>query len=77
MESKTLVICDPEEGYGQALALYLMRRTGTAFQVQVYDCARWKGKADVLVISSACSLEERRQIEAGQVFVITDNMKSP
>lgn len=77
MESKTLVICDPEEGYAQALALYLMRRTGSAFQVQVYDCARWKGKADVLVISSACSLEERRQIEAGQVFVITDNMKSP
>ena len=77
MESKTLVICDPEEGYAQALALYIMQRTGTVFQVQVYDCARSKGRADVLIISSVCSLEERRQMEAGQVFVITDDMKTP
>ena len=75
MESRTLVICDPEDGYAQALALYIMRRKGNLFQVQVYDCARYKSKADILIISSTYSLEERKQFEAERIFLLTDNMK--
>ena len=35
MVSKNLVICDSEEGYAQALAMYFMRKKELAAEVQV------------------------------------------
>ena len=35
MESKSLVICDPEEQYAQALAFYIMNCKKIHFQVHV------------------------------------------
>ena len=32
-----LIICDPEEGYAQALAYYLMHKKEFGMEVQVYD----------------------------------------
>ena len=37
MSSKRLIICDPEEGYAQALAYYLMHKKEFSMEVQVYD----------------------------------------
>lgn len=36
MSSRSLVICDQEEGYAEALAAYLMKRKELALQVRVY-----------------------------------------
>ena len=36
MESKTLVICDPEEQYAQSLAFYILNRRELHLQVHVF-----------------------------------------
>ena len=35
MNNRNLVICDREEGYAEAFALFLMKKKELAFQVQV------------------------------------------
>ena len=35
MSNRNLVICDREEGYAEAFAVFLMKRKELAFQVQV------------------------------------------
>ena len=37
MSNGNLIICDPEEGYAQALAYYLMHKKEFGMEVQVYD----------------------------------------
>lgn len=77
MNVKRLVICDCEEGYAKALALYLMGRTELSLQVQVCSSishvmeAEDEGKIDVLFISEMYELSERRRVEAKKIFVLT------
>lgn len=79
MESKNLIICDPEEKYAQALALYLMRKKELAFQVQVctsivhvlemYE----KAGVDILFISEKCKPKDRGRVSAEKVFLLAEN----
>lgn len=77
MNVKRLVICDCEEGYAKALALYLMGRTELSLQVQVCSSishvmeAEDEGKIDILFISEMYELSERRRVEAKKIFVLT------
>ncbi len=78
MESKNLVICDPEEGYALALANYVMHRKELSLQVQV--CSSIKSilslaeedAVDFLFLSDTFSAEERETITAGQLFLLTE-----
>lgn len=77
MDSKRLVICDPEEGYASALASYFMRRKELAFQV--YICRSLQNvktmqeeeHIDYLIISADCDSEERGHIAADSKFILT------
>lgn len=75
MGSKSLVICDPEEHYAQALAFYIMNRKGIHFQVQVCSNLEYIKDADLLLISDEFSDEERNNVKAKKVFVLTGRGK--
>ena len=72
MGSKSLVICDPEEGYAQSLAFYIMDQKGLNFQVQVCNCMEHVKTADLLLISGVYPEEERKQLKAEHVLVLTE-----
>lgn len=74
MGSKSLVICDPEEHYAQALAFYIMNRKGIHFQVQVCSGIEHIQEADLLLISDCYSEEDRKNVKAEKVFVLSDRM---
>ncbi len=76
MDVNNLVICDWEEGYAKALALYLMRKKELTFQVQVcssmeHVLAAAESGIDLLFISERFSLKERRKINAKYIFVLS------
>lgn len=71
MGSKTLVICDPEDNYAQALAFYIMNCKGIHFQVQVCSGIEYVSGADVLLISDVYSEEERNVIKAKKVIILS------
>ena len=77
MESKNLVICDPETKFASAFAQYLTRQTELAVRVRTCSDISYvlaiqeKEKIDFLFISSDYSKESRKQAKAGMVFVIT------
>lgn len=71
MGSKSLVICDPEENYAQALAFYIMNRKGIHFQVQVCSEIQHIQEADLLIISDSYPEEDRKQVNAGKIIVLT------
>ncbi len=77
MNAKKLVICDCEDGYAKALALYLMGRTELSLQVQVCSnishvmAAEEEAEIDVLLISEIFELSERRRVDAKKIFVLT------
>lgn len=71
MESKSLVICDPEEHYAQALAFYIMNRRGIHFQVHVCSDIKHIPEAELLLISDSYSEEERKKVKVGLVFVLS------
>lgn len=75
MGSKSLVICDPEEYYAQALAFYIMNRKGIHFQVQVCSELEYIQNADILLVSDEFSDEERSNVKAKKVFVLTGGWK--
>lgn len=77
MGSKSLVICDPEEYYAQALAFYIMNRKGIHFQVQVCSKLEYIQETDILLISDVFSEEERSNVNAKKVFVLTGRGKLP
>ncbi len=76
-ESKNLVICDPEEGYANALALYLMHRKELSLQVQVCSGldhvqeVAGHTRIDFLFLPESISPKEREQVTAAQVFILT------
>jgi len=71
--SKSLVICDPEEGYAQSLAFYIMEQKGLNFQVQVCNCLEHVKAADLLLISGVYPEEERKRIKAEHVLVLSES----
>ena len=73
MGSKSLVICDPEEGYAQSLAFYIMSQKGINFQVHTCNCIEHVKKADLLLISGSFTEEERKQIKAEKVLVLLES----
>ena len=74
MGSKSLVICDPEEQYAQALALYIMNRKDIHFQVQVCSGIEHIKEADIVLISDIYSDEDRKCIKADKIFVLTEQV---
>ena len=70
MESKLLVICDPEEKYAQALALYIMNRRGIHFQVHICNELKYVREADLLLISDIYSEDERDSVPAKSRIVL-------
>ena len=73
MGSKSLVICDPEEKYAQALAFYIMNRKEIHFQVQVCSEIWHIQEADFLLISDFYSEEERESVNARKKFILSEN----
>ena len=71
MGSKSLVICDPEENYAQALAFYIMNRKGIHFQVQVCSEIQHIQDADLLLISEFYGNEERQHVNAGKIILLS------
>ena len=76
MESKNLVICDPETQFASAFAQYLTRQKELAVRVRTCSDLSYvlaiqeKEKIDFLFISSEYPEESRKQVKAGMVFVI-------
>lgn len=76
MYVKNLVICDCEEDYAKALALYLMKKKELSFKIQVcssiaHVLAAAEEGIDFLFISEKYTLRERRKMNAKKVFVLT------
>ena len=76
MESKNLVICDPETKFASAFAQYLTRQKELAVRVRTCSDLSYvlaiqeKEKIDFLFISSEYPEDSRKQVKAGMVFVI-------
>lgn len=76
MESKNLVICDPETKFASAFAQYLTRQKELAVRVRTCSALSYvlaiqeKEKIDFLFISSEYPEDSRKQVKAGMVFVI-------
>mgnify|MGYP000733327960 CR=1 FL=1 len=76
MESKNLVICDPETKFASAFAQYLTRQKELAVRVRTCSDLSYvlaiqeKEKIDFLLISSEYPEDSRKQVKAGMVFVI-------
>lgn len=82
MDSKTIVICDREEGYASAFAHYIMKKEELIFQVQTCSdlshvlAVQEKEEIDYLFISGEFSREERKKVKAEKIFVLIGNEKS-
>ena len=76
MESKNLVICDPETKFASSFAQYLTRQKELAVRVRTCSNLSYvlaiqeKENIDFLFISSDYPKESRKQTKAGMVFVI-------
>ncbi|GFI43068.1 hypothetical protein IMSAGC018_00732 [Lachnospiraceae bacterium] len=82
VSSKSLVICDQEEGYAAAFAVFLMRKKELAFQVQVCNSLSQvqtilcEHSIDVLVVGGNYPVSERKGLRAGNVFVLSESGKT-
>ncbi len=78
MESKNLVICDPEEGFCKALASYVMHRKELSLRVQVCSSLQsilalaQEDTVDILFLSDTFPEKEREKISAGTLFLLTE-----
>lgn len=72
MGSKSLVICDPEKQYAQALAFYIMNRKDIHFQVQVCSEIEHIHTVDILLISDVFPEEERKKIKAEKIIILEE-----
>lgn len=74
--SKNLVICDSEEGYAQALAMYVMQRKDLAVQVQVCKTISQllklsqQTEVHLLLMSDEFEKEDRKQVMAEKKFLL-------
>jgi len=80
--SRSFVICDREEGYAAAFAVFLMKKKELAFQVQVCDglsqvqAILREHPIDVLLIGGDYPADERKGLLAGNVFVLAESGKT-
>ena len=77
MVSKNLVICDSEEGYAQALAMYFMRKKELAAEVQVcstvtqvMELEKTK-KIHLLFLAGEYAKEAKGKHQAEKIFLLT------
>ena len=77
MVSKNLVICDSEEGYAQALAMYFMRKKELAAEVQVcstvtqvMELEKTK-KIHLLFLAGEYAKEAKEKLQAEKIFLLT------
>lgn len=77
MVSKNLVICDSEEGYAQALAMYFMRKKELAAEVQVcstvtqvMELEKTK-KIHLLFLAGEYAKEANGKLQAEKIFLLT------
>lgn len=80
MDSKRLIICDPEKGYAEALGMFLSQKRELSLQVQVYtslDNMRktWEEPLDCLLISEDFPAKEREKVSARDVFLLTQKQE--
>lgn len=82
MNSKNLIICDPEEGYAQALAMYFMQKKDLFLQVYVCSSPQRaiglgeEVKTDFLLISEDYEENVRKKLTARKVFILTSQLTS-
>lgn len=82
MSNRNLVICDREDGYAGAFAVFLMKRKELAFQVQVcggiaqVQTVMQERPIDILLIGDSYPAAERRKLKAGKVFLLTGSGKA-
>lgn len=79
MSSRSLVICDKEEGYATALAAYLIRQKELAFQVQICNDPlkltemQKQQKIDILLIDETYCGEKRKELAAAKIWILTEH----
>lgn len=79
MSIRSLVICDREEGYAAAFAVFLTRKKELAFQVQVCDSLSQVAAVleehpiDILLIGGNYPVKERGKMKAGNIFVLAES----
>lgn len=76
MDSKRLIICDPERGYAEALGMFLSQKRELSLQVQVYTALEnihetLEEPLDCLLISEDFPVKEREKVSAKDVFLLT------
>lgn len=82
MKSRNLVVCDTEEEYAKALAMFFMRKKELMLQVHVCSSvghAEALGKelrADILLAAAECAGEVQEKVRAEKVFVLCTGRKS-
>ena len=82
MKSRNLVVCDTEEEYAKALAMFFMRKKELMLQVHVCSSvghAEALGKelrADILLAAAECAGEVQEKVLAEKVFVLSTGIKS-
>ena len=77
MSSRSLVICDQEEGYAEALAAYLMKRKELALQVRVYHHPAQvrdslKGHTPDILLMDENYTEEWKEIPALHTLILAE-----
>lgn len=81
MSNGNLIICDPEEGYAQALAYYLMHKKEFGMEVQVYDRIEKvqeiadRTKIQILFAAAEYEAEERKKVPAVNANVLYLNLE--
>lgn len=79
MSSKSFVICDREEGYAAAFAMFLMKKKEFSFQVQVcnglsqVEAILHEHPINVLLIGGNYPIDERKKLRADNVFVLSES----
>ena len=82
MNSRNLIICDPEEGYAQALAMYFMQKKDLFLQVYVCSSPQRaiglgeEVETDFLLISEDYEENVRKKLTARKVFILTSQLTS-
>lgn len=82
MKSRNLVVCDTEEEYAKALAMFFMRKKELTLQVHVCSSishAKALGeevRADILLVAADYAKEVQEKVKAEKVFVLSTGEKS-
>ena len=82
MSGRSLVICDQEEGYAAAFAVFLMKKKEFAFQVQVCnDFSQVKAvmqehPIDILLVGENYSAGECEEVQADKLFFLKETFET-